>query len=193
MGPAYFGMGYLSWTIATLILGRQAAISKWRLVALPLAAGFVMVAWDLSIDPVLSTLGRYWIWQHGGPYFGVPITNFLGWYLTNFLIFQAFALYQFRRPATLGPGPLAYSGLAVLLYALTAAGDVLRLLSHSGSGTVSDPAGVQWSVHSINGVSAMASLFIMGAFALFAWFRVIVEREETNNRSPELAKTTTAS
>jgi len=191
MGPAYFGMGYLSWTVARLILGRQVGMSKLRVVVLPLAAAFVMVAWDLSIDPVLSTLGRYWIWQHGGPYFGVPISNFLGWYLTNYVVFQAFALYQFRR-SPFDPGPSAYSGLAVLLYAVTAAGNVLRLFSTSGGSTVSDPAGVPWSVKSINGVSAVASLFIMGAFALFAWIRLMSE-EEISSGSVELAKTTAAS
>lgn len=191
MGPAYFGMGYLSWTVARLILGRQVGMSKLRVVVLPLAAALVMVAWDLSIDPVLSTLGRYWIWQHGGPYFGVPISNFLGWYLTNYVIFQAFALYQFRRSTPLDRGPSAYSGLAVLLYAITAGGNVLRLFSTSGRSTVFDPAGVPWSVNSINSVSAVASLFVMGGFALVAWIRLMSE-EGTSSGSVELAKTTAA-
>lgn len=192
MGPAYFGMGYLSWTLARLILGRQVTVSKIRVVALPLAASFIMVAWDLSIDPVLSTLGHYWIWKQGGPYFGVPISNFLGWYLTNYVIFQTFALYQFRRSTSSDPKEAAFSGLAILLYAITAAGNVLRLVSSSATSTVSDAAGAQWSVSAINGISALAAIFIMGAFALFAWIRFSVTQEETKTQMETMAKTTAA-
>jgi hypothetical protein len=37
--------------------------------------------------------GGKWIWLNGGEYWGVPFTNFLGWFLTVYLIFQNFALY----------------------------------------------------------------------------------------------------
>jgi putative membrane protein len=46
-----------------------------------------MVAWDLSMDPVWSTVMHSWIWLQGGAYFGVPVSNFLGWYLTVYVIY----------------------------------------------------------------------------------------------------------
>ena len=97
IGLAYLGMGYVSWTVTRLILDGVRPAAD-RIFALPALAGFVMVSWDLTFDPVASTIGQSWIWQDGGAYFGVPVSNFLGWYLTVFVFFQLFALYQSRRP-----------------------------------------------------------------------------------------------
>ena len=50
---AYVAMGYLSWIVSLLILGYQdRPLQGRRIVLLPLIASFVMVAWDLSMDPV---------------------------------------------------------------------------------------------------------------------------------------------
>lgn len=52
-----------------------------------------MVMWDLTIDPISSTLPGFWIWQTPGTYFGVPISNFFGWFMVVFIFFQIFAVY----------------------------------------------------------------------------------------------------
>ena len=94
LGLAYLGMAYLSWTLARLILGgMRNPLEGSRVVTLPLVAAFIMVAWDFSQDPVWSTILHLWIWQQGGAYFGVPVSNFLGWYLTVYVFYQLFALY----------------------------------------------------------------------------------------------------
>jgi uncharacterized membrane protein len=65
---AYLGIGYVSWVLALLILGYvNQPIIGTRIFALPLLASFIMLAWDLSMDPDWSTLDHVWIWQHGGP------------------------------------------------------------------------------------------------------------------------------
>ncbi len=174
MGPAYLGMGYVSWTVSRAILtsGNGAdELAGTRVLTLPLAASFIMVAWNLSFDPALSTFGRYWIWQRGGPYFGVPISNFLGWYLTNYLIYQLFVLYQRRRSAV-SPLPPANARLAVLFYAVCAAGCVLRVASTPSPAVVSDPTGALWRVSDINSACALAAMFIMGPFVMFALTRL---------------------
>jgi uncharacterized membrane protein len=75
---AYVGMGYLSWTLADLIVdgGAGTSLAVSRAIAVPLAASFIMVAWEFSMDPVWSTVLRAWIWRKSGAYFGVPITIF---------------------------------------------------------------------------------------------------------------------
>ena len=173
MGPAYMGMGYLAWTLGRLILSPRDALAGSRVVTVPMTASFIMVAWDLVIDPTLSTIGRYWIWPQGGAYFGVPATNFLGWYLTNYVIYQGFALYLRRRSPPAGSLPAGYWRQAVLFYAVVAAGNVLRALAPPGlpSSVVADPAGTQWKVRDINGAGALAAIFVMGAFAMLAWVR----------------------
>src|SRR5712692_8075491 len=94
IGPAYLGTGYLAWTLARILLGAtEKRLPGQQVWAVPVLASFLMVAWDLSFDPIASTIGHSWIWQQGGNYFGVPFSNFMGWFLTVFVFFQLFALY----------------------------------------------------------------------------------------------------
>jgi putative membrane protein len=126
--PAYFVTGYLAWTMGSVFVGNlSTGMGRRDLWRLPLVASVMMVMWDLCLDPVKSTLEGAWIWEDGGAYCGVPIANFLGWYLTAYLIFQAFAYYLYRhgRFGRFEPSkvywalvPVVYLGLAVeyLLY-----------------------------------------------------------------------------
>lgn len=183
LGLAYLGLGYISWFLAILILGNRNAknpVAGFRVVGLPLVASFLMVAWDSSQDPVWSTIQRCWIWQHGGAYFGVPVSNFLGWYLTVYIFYQLFALYLRRNSTNSNPVPLRYWQLVVLFYAVCAAGNLLLLLG-APSGTlaiVTDPSGTTWNVRDILGASALVSIFPMGAFAVIAWVRLAEHTKE---------------
>lgn len=179
LGLAYVGMGYLSWTLGSLILGGTVPVAGSRVVTLPLVAAFVMVAWDLSQDPVWSTIVRAWVWLHGGAYFGVPASNFLGWYVTVYIIYQSFALYL--RGRSIGSDPVAgnYWHLAVLLYGTSAVGNVLLVIPRAGLSVVSDPSGKQWNVSDITGTCALISIFTMGAFALLAWVRLADRKSES--------------
>ena len=92
--PAYFAMGYLSWTFASIFLDkRDAGIKGSDIILIPVLASFIMVMWDICMDPFNSTISQFWIWHDGGVYFGVPFVNFLGWYLCVFTFYLAFALY----------------------------------------------------------------------------------------------------
>jgi uncharacterized membrane protein len=177
LGLAYLGMAYLSWTLARVILGgMRDPLTGPRVVTVPLVAAFIMVAWDLSMDPVWSTIVHAWIWRNGGACFGVPISNFLGWYLTVYLIFQLFALYMRRRATKVDRLPSHYWQLAVLFYGIAAAGNLLLLIPHAASAVVLDPTGAQWRVSDIARASAVVSIFLMGGFVFLALLRL-------NNRS----------
>jgi uncharacterized membrane protein len=171
LGLAYVGMGYLSWTLGSLILGgMRGSLAGSRVFTVALVAGFIMTAWDLSMDPVWSTLMHGWIWLQGGAYFGVPVSNFLGWYLTVYVIYQLFALYLRRRAVDYYPLPSCYWRLAILFYGISAAGNLVLILG-AGARVVPDPTGAQWKVGSIVSASACVSIFVMGTFALLAWVR----------------------
>jgi uncharacterized membrane protein len=176
LGLAYTGMGYLSWTLAMLILGEDSADSlaeSKNILTAPLIASFIMVAWDLAMEPVWSTVLRAWTWTTGGPYFGVPLSNFLGWYLTVYIFFQLFALYLRKRSATTRSLPLGYWHLAILFYAVSASGNLLLLLPLRGPALVFDPTGASWQVASIIAATALVSILVMGAFAFVAWARLL--------------------
>jgi uncharacterized membrane protein len=176
IGPAYLGMGYLSWTLARIILGSMDNMSV-RVLGLPLVASVLMVSWDLTFDPWASTLSRNWIWHDGGSYFGVPFSNFLGWYLTVYVFFQLFALYLWSkvsvavpRKRTLAPS-LWWS--AVTMYGITALQPVLRFwVPTPHAATVTDEAGIIWNVYDIYASGALISLFTMVAFTLLATLKL---------------------
>jgi len=173
LGLAYLGMGYLSWTLGRVILGgSQRPLGGSRVVTLPLIAALIMVAWDLCMDPVWATVVHAWIWQQGGAYFGVPVSNFLGWYLHVYILYQLFALYLRCRPTNRSPLPSGYWRLAVLFYGVSAAGNLLLVIPRPGFSLVTDPTGKEWQVSSITAACALASIFTMGAFALLAWIRL---------------------
>ncbi len=173
LGLAYLGMAYLSWTLARVILGDTGSqLVGARVVTLPLIAALIMVAWDFSMDPVWSTIVHAWIWLEGGAYFGVPVSNFLGWYFTVYVIFQLFALYLKKHSAASDPLPPNYWRLPVLFYGISAAGNLLLLIPPAASPVIADATGIPWRVSDITAACALVSIFLMGAFALLAWVRL---------------------
>ncbi|MBI2183880.1 MAG: carotenoid biosynthesis protein [Thaumarchaeota archaeon] len=81
---AWFTLGLMCYSLASLNSNR-------RLLKVSLAS-ILMVSWDILYDPAFSAMGS-WVWMQG-EYFGVPLTNFLGWLLASlifFLIIEAFA------------------------------------------------------------------------------------------------------
>jgi uncharacterized membrane protein len=54
-------------------------------------ASMLATAWDMVADPVVVHEGA-WIWERPGEFYGVPVTNFLGWFVTAAVIFAAFTV-----------------------------------------------------------------------------------------------------
>ena len=76
---AWFMMLYPSWLISRDLF-------KSRLLTIP-AAALLMSTWDLYLDPQMVNEG-YWVWFVDGiATKDIPLTNFLGWFLSTALIF----------------------------------------------------------------------------------------------------------
>jgi putative membrane protein len=179
LGLAYIGMAYVSWTLARAILGEPyGEVSGMRVLTIPLVASFIMVAWDLAQDPVWATVLHGWIWLDGGPWFGVPISNYLGWYGNIFAIYLLFAFFLRGRAAAPMAKPGSSLRPALLFYLLCAAGNVLQVLSRVSPAWVQDPTGRAWRFSEIAGASALVSIFVMGAFAAIAWARISGQEKE---------------
>ena len=52
--------------------------------------GLILTAWDLTLDPAMSDLTNYWVWDLQGPYYGMPLVNLAGWLGTGILIMAGF-------------------------------------------------------------------------------------------------------
>lgn len=93
-GPFYYTdqmgfkiLGLVPWSVAfafaPLILGSITLANKLTRdarVAIPLSA-LVLVAVDLVLDPAAVFLS-IWVWVNPGPYYGIPISNYTGWFIT---------------------------------------------------------------------------------------------------------------
>ena len=177
IGLGYLGTGYLAWTIASVISGApHSRLGGHLTFTVPLLAAFMMVSWDLSFDPIYSTVNHAWIWPDGGSYFGVPFSNFMGWLLTTFVFLQLFALYLKGRPNAQSSDkqlPRIRSFQAILFYGLIAVGYLLYSLMGNMSGTVTDPAGIVWRLQDIYTVTGLIASFTMGAFTILGLVKLL--------------------
>lgn len=171
IGPAYISTGYLAWVIGNVLIGDvRRGTGAFTVFATPFIAAFAMVAWDVCLDPTLSTVLKFWIWEDGGGYFGVPLTNYLGWFLTVYIFFQLFALsVRFQRSARAESTPVSrsYYAQAIALYATTGGVYILEYLNGHDR-TVTDATGAVWHTINIYETAAIVSLFTMIFIAVLA-------------------------
>jgi uncharacterized membrane protein len=166
IGPFYFGTGYLAWVLATVLIGDVRPKGSWfTTFAVPFMASFMMVAWDLGMDPTNSTIRHLWIWEQGGGYFGVPLTNYLGWFFTVYVFFQLFALYlRLRKASREGEEPTlprSYYAQAIVMYAVIGLVIVVNYLVGSTNTAITDAVGIVWQTRSIAEAEATVSIFTM--------------------------------
>ena len=65
------------------------AAHRWRRVLL---GSLVLLSWDLVLDPAMSLVTKYWIWASAGShYYGMPLLNLVGWYVTGLVLMAALA------------------------------------------------------------------------------------------------------
>ena len=140
---AYFAIGYLSWVLSHILTGQYSKkLEGKQIFIVPFIAAFIMVMWDLSVDPISSTLQGFWVWTYPGAYFGVPISNFFGWFLVVYLFFQIFALYLYKYDSVnvkivskLSNKP--YWIEATVVYGITGLGTILSIFYQYNDITVS--------------------------------------------------------
>ncbi|MHB1907420.1 MAG: carotenoid biosynthesis protein [Nitrososphaerales archaeon] len=85
----WFVIAYLTFSMT---FGKYGKIDRRSLALLLSLAAFGAVAWDLLVDPMFSTYG-YWIWEISPStpaLSGVPLTNFIGWFVVAFLMLALF-------------------------------------------------------------------------------------------------------
>jgi uncharacterized membrane protein len=197
IGPAYFSTGYLAWVLARVIVGDVRRKSSWFLtIAVPVIASFLMVAWDLCFDPSASTVGQSWIWKQGGGFFGVPLSNYLGWYLVVYIFLQIFALYlRFQRTEVTSNDrdlPRPYFVQAIILYAAIAVGFLVKYVATGqADALVTDAAGIVWHTASITETAAIISIFTMVFGVAIATIKLVqatnietVEQAMSNEAAP---------
>jgi uncharacterized membrane protein len=115
-------LAYASYCLARWTLGQARG---WAPAAL---TGALMMLLDLVVDPLAVRgeswfLGRIFYYPEPGTYFGVPLSNFAGWFLVGWAIVGGYLWAVRRRSQTLG-SPLGGIGLyyGVALFNLVVTG-----------------------------------------------------------------------
>lgn len=118
-----------AWMVLLAYAWQLVLRSKWpRLIQSALAAGW-MTAIDLVIDPLAAGQLGYWRWASAGKYYGIPLRNFVGWFVVSFVISCLIRRrWQMNRWAL-------YIGLSIVIF-FTAIAWALGLLIAGGVGLV---------------------------------------------------------
>jgi putative membrane protein len=101
---SWFYMGFAGYLLGRAIVANRGLrpVEPW---AIGLGVWFLIV-WDLVLDPAMAHQDlriQFWVWHQEGPYFGMPIQNYLGWAATA-VLFMAVSRILWRRgvdPASL--------------------------------------------------------------------------------------------
>ena len=173
--PAYFGVCYLAWVLAHVLLDNlHRQIDSSSLFTIPIISAFIMVMWDMSIDPASSTIKHEWIWRDGGSYFGVPFSNFLGWFLCVYTVFQLWALYLIRAKQ-IEQCPLdGYKSswyLPIFLYGSIFLQPMMAAV-FAVNGAVTDASSQAWSLKALYETLGLVALFTMLFVVCLAYFKV---------------------
>jgi uncharacterized membrane protein len=153
----WFGLSYIGFLMASLVLWRQPAppASNWKAGALAaLLAAMIVTAFDLGADPYFVYTLKAWIMaEKDGGWFGETVKGFEGWMIVSFAIvalFQAFArplavtgTSVAVRRAALAPA-LIYAGFMVFQAAMTQP-VALRIIAFYAMGIPCAIALMAWS------------------------------------------------
>jgi putative membrane protein len=75
---SWFTVSWACWSVARQRTSGIAAI---------LLGTWLLVSWDLLLDPAMSKVTSYWIWGETGSYYGMPWMNLFGWGVTGLVLF----------------------------------------------------------------------------------------------------------
>jgi putative membrane protein len=82
---SWFYVGFACYLLASLAASR---LGLRRAGVLAVLGGvWLLTVWDLVLDPAMaheSMPVKFWVWYETGPYFGMPVKNFVGWSVTGF-------------------------------------------------------------------------------------------------------------
>lgn len=162
---AYFATGYASWILANILLGQyNRKVAGPHIFLVPFIASFIMVMWDLCMDPLCSTIASLWVWRDGGSYFGVPLQNYFGWFLVVYIIYQCFAFYNSRDDLSQAGKEHVFSSKLywteiIVIYAIQGLWQIVAFLA----------AGDRLDIY---GSMALVTIFTMFFVALLSYVKV---------------------
>lgn len=141
---SWFYMVYASLAITGRIL--KAGDSETIKTIWALAGGAILTAWDVAMDPAMSKATTHWIWQTDGFFYGMPLMNWFGWFLTGSIVARAMLAVVSPRGFA---GKVSPSRLPLAVYAINGVMPIAICLRH----------GLWWAA--VLGASAMGLALLL--------------------------------
>ena len=109
---SWFLMALPSWAMANAVFSGAS-----RRVGRIIMGAYLLTAWDLALDPAMSYLTPYWVWEEPGPFYGMPLVNLLGWMGTGMILMALFEGLGGLRwvPQLSLPWLMSYFGVVLLM------------------------------------------------------------------------------
>ena len=104
--PALIPLSWFFMALPSYAIARRRFPEGGRAGARILVGSLVLLAWDLALDPAMSLVTKYWVWGTEGPYYGMPVLNLVGWYVTGLALMTA--LVVLRADAWVAALPLGW-------------------------------------------------------------------------------------
>jgi putative membrane protein len=116
LGPKLFGLApyILPVSYVPLVIGAFAATGSRNMALWVLKSALLLTLMDGVLDPGAASLG-FWIWPEGGPYYGIPTSNYAGWLFSGALA-SALLLIAGRWELTPDPGLLDSAIVAIAFW-----------------------------------------------------------------------------
>jgi putative membrane protein len=94
--PALIPLSWFLMALPSWLIARAATAGATSRVARVALGALWLTVWDLALDPAMSYLTPYWVWQDSGPYYGMPWVNLAGWYATGLVLMGALEIFSSR-------------------------------------------------------------------------------------------------
>lgn len=153
-------MTYVCWFVTSLILDHTPLpkslnhLSIWITSAI---GALIMSTIDISGDP-FAAANHMWVWIDKGPYFGVPVHNYIGWFIVGFVSYLAHE-YLLKK-----------DNIDLNANFKTAKSKMLTLLPLLVYGVMA----LGYTFLNLHGILGLASFYAMGIpffIALYHWFK----------------------
>jgi len=98
--PSWFAMALVSFDLA-----RRVSRVRWTQVLLGTT---FMVLWDVSLDPAMNRAFPFWSYAADGFFFGMPFSNWCGWFGVTLIILVGYEWMRGHRPLQNDWAPWVY-------------------------------------------------------------------------------------
>ncbi len=132
LAPNLFGVPLVmaaAWMTLAAYVKQMLARFRLSVWTEALLAALWLTAIDLIIDPLAAQQLGYWRWGTAGIYYGIPATNFAGWFATGLLAFLLF-----RQSCTANAWARLVGLSIILFFTLLAGAHGLRAAALIGCG-----------------------------------------------------------